>query len=124
MKQNPYDARAQQTVVQKLKIPRAGPHPQHRICDYCHVDILDGQTAKCGKCLLVRYCSPVCQSKDWKETHKATCKTPEPKVDHHVEKVNVLWTFVLKGKALEPTGLAIVTMGQVKLEAKEEHTLI
>jgi hypothetical protein len=39
------------------------------------------------------------------------------------QKLNVLWTFELKGKTLGPKGIAIVTIGQVKLEAKQEHTL-
>ena len=83
MEQNRYDARTQQQVLKMLKIPRGGPHPQHRTCDHCHAHIPDDQAAKCSICFNARYCSAACQQDSWR-VHKKTCRPPAPKVDKYV----------------------------------------
>ena len=41
-------------------------------CSNCRQRNATGHLSKCGKCLLVRYCSKECQQKDWKQ-HRKLC---------------------------------------------------
>ena len=97
MEQPPSDARTLQQVHKMLKIPRAGPHPQRRICDHCQAHIPDDQAAKCSICFNARYCSEACQKEHWRPHHKKTCTPPEPKVEQHVALVvpdyHCMWKY-------------------------------
>mmetsp|Transcript_24953 Transcript_24953/g.40839 ORF Transcript_24953/g.40839 Transcript_24953/m.40839 type:complete len:152 (-) Transcript_24953:673-1128(-) len=43
----------------------------------CPVCLVNRSTKTCSRCLSVSYCSPECQKKHWKESHKKAC-APNP----------------------------------------------
>ncbi|KAK6969478.1 plasmid Orf3 domain-containing protein [Favolaschia claudopus] len=45
-------------------------------CQQCQVTKHISELKRCGRCQLVKYCSPACQKSHWK-VHKAHCKTRE-----------------------------------------------
>ena len=45
----------------------------NQTCSNCSQRNATGRLSKCGKCLLVRYCSTECQQQDWKQ-HRKLCR--------------------------------------------------
>jgi len=59
-----------------------------KTCDYCNVpESSDFKLKECGRCHMVMYCSRDCQTKHWKEAHKAVCSNLSKEKDEEAKRI-------------------------------------
>ncbi|XP_020096034.1 zinc finger MYND domain-containing protein 15 [Ananas comosus] len=64
-----------------------------RQCALCEKQFHEKQSVPCGRCRAVVYCSPVCEKKHWKETHKGICGLYTAMMEREEELAMKIFTF-------------------------------
>jgi hypothetical protein len=76
---NPDDNKCLSKVIlknRKKEVKASTNLTEGEMCANCYVleNTVEGGLLKCGRCMLIKYCSGECQKEHWKKAHKKQCK--------------------------------------------------